>query len=550
MTRDEFFEALTSGAKWDVGVSIARTNPLPLDANSVFKTVDDLNTYVTTSPLAYPGQIVAVIDETEVAAYQIISVGVGGATQKLAASTSSGDLSADVLALQTQVANIISGTQVVGAATKATQDGNGNIIADTYATQETVSGIDGKVTAAEGNITALQGNLSTLQGTVDGHTSSISAIEGNVSALQTTVGNAESGLVKDVNDLKTQIGGVSGAMHYVGESTSDPSLGTVTIEGKPEYSPAAGDVVTYGQQEYVYDGDSWNLFGDEGSYVLKTTTINGQPLSANVTLTAGDVNADPAGTANTAIAGLTLAEVTVGANQTLASISQTNGVVSASAVAIQIEQSQVTGLPEILANVATNSALANVESNVTALQSEVATKVNASQVNEAIATATIEPSQVNGAVSNAAYAANAGALVNAISINVNGTTVTFNGATAETVNITAEGLGALTAVPVATNDALGGIQIGFEESGTNYAVQLDENNKAFVTVPVPEVPTYTGTGAVQVSDYVISIVTGGITNDMLAGGITSDKIASVSTDVLTQGDQELILNGGTSDVQA
>ena len=34
MTRDEFFNKLEAGAKWDVGVAIARTNPLPLDANS------------------------------------------------------------------------------------------------------------------------------------------------------------------------------------------------------------------------------------------------------------------------------------------------------------------------------------------------------------------------------------------------------------------------------------------------------------------------------------------------------------------------------------
>lgn len=556
MTRDEFFEALTNGAKWDVGVSIARTNPLPLDANSVFKTLDDLNTYTTTSPLAYPGQIVAVIDTSEVAAYQITSVGEGGQVQKLAAS-SAGDIGEALAQLQTQVANIISGTQVVGEATKATQDGSGQVITDTYATKTEVSGIGDRVTAVEGNVSTLQGNFSTLQGTVDGHTSSIAAVEANVGKLQTTVGDSGSGLVKDVNDLKTQIGGVTGAMHFIGTSTTDPAEGTVTIEDQPGYEAKAGDVVLYQAKEYVYDGSKWTELGDEGSYVLKTTTVNGKPLSANVELNASDVKADPAGTAANAVANLTLPQVTVGANQTLATISQANGVVSASPVAIQIEQSQVTGLTDALAGKAAVANVAALETNVGKLQSEVATKVNAAQVTEAIANATIEAAKINGAVANATYAANAGALVNAISINVNGTTVTFNGATAETVNITAEGLGALTSVPVATNEAVGGILIGFEESGTNYAVQLDENNKAFVTVPVPEVPTYTGTDGVLVSGTSISIADNGVTEGKIADGavtttkigaaaVTDEKIASVSTDKLEQGSEELILNGGTS----
>ena len=59
---EKFFEALQSGAKWDVGVSIARTNPLPLDANSVFASESALTTYCE-GVLAYVGQPVAVVTE-------------------------------------------------------------------------------------------------------------------------------------------------------------------------------------------------------------------------------------------------------------------------------------------------------------------------------------------------------------------------------------------------------------------------------------------------------------------------------------------------------
>ena len=153
MTREEFFNKLNNGAKWDVGVAINRTNPVPLDANSVFESFDALTTYATTNALAYPGQVVSVLGESEIAAYLIKTTGEGALISKLAASSASGDISADVETLKTQVANIINGTQVVGEATKATQDGEGNVISTTYATaaatEAHISNNDIHVTAAK-----------------------------------------------------------------------------------------------------------------------------------------------------------------------------------------------------------------------------------------------------------------------------------------------------------------------------------------------------------------------------------------------------------------
>ena len=60
--RDDFFTALAKGAKWDVGVSINRTNPLPLDQYSVFQTEEKLNEYIA-GAFSYPGQIIALVDE-------------------------------------------------------------------------------------------------------------------------------------------------------------------------------------------------------------------------------------------------------------------------------------------------------------------------------------------------------------------------------------------------------------------------------------------------------------------------------------------------------
>ena len=107
MTRQEFFEMKAAGALWDVGVSINRTNPLPLDKNAVFASYDEALTYAK-GVLSYPGQFIAVVAEDgSVTGYIITVAGGAGATmQKLAAQTSTGDVVADLAALTTRVGNL------------------------------------------------------------------------------------------------------------------------------------------------------------------------------------------------------------------------------------------------------------------------------------------------------------------------------------------------------------------------------------------------------------------------------------------------------------
>lgn len=520
--------------KLNFSTSFNPTSAFPIDARSYFESLEAAQEAAATAEAAgssnttyYFGQILTVNEGGTVAAYQITST---KTLQKLASTAASGDLAGDVAELQskvgtleTSVTNITNGTTVVG---KATADAAGNDIAATYETKANVSALGERVTTAEGEI----------------------------DALQSTVGNAGSGLVKDVNDLKSQIGGVTGALHFKG-----------VVEKLPEDLSTynEGDVILVGNKEYVCndeDGsESWVELGDEGSYALKTTTINGQPLSANITLGAGDVGADPAGTAAGLIAELDVAEVAVNASETVSTISEADGKIAVGKQAIQITTSQVTGLDTALAGKADASAVANVEGNVTALQDSVANAEanieaiqgagyqTAANVNSLIANATIEAGKINGAVANAQYATQAGALINSVTLNVAGTQHQFNGGEAVSIDITAAGLGALTSVPVATNEALGGIKVGFTTAGTNYAVQLDANNAAFVNVPVPEVPEYTSGDGILVSSYVVSIADNGVTTAKIAdNAVTDAKIASVSTDKLTMGTDELILDGGTA----
>ena len=76
-------------------------------------------------------------------------------------------------------------------------------------------------------------------------------------------------LKTDISNLKTQIGGLTGAMHFKGTVSSLPTDLT---------SYSAGDVVLFGNKEYVLNDNSgtksWIELGDEGSHLTKTEAAN------------------------------------------------------------------------------------------------------------------------------------------------------------------------------------------------------------------------------------------------------------------------------------
>ena len=79
MTKDKFFEELLSGATWSAGVAFKRSNPLPLDRYSVFQSYDEALEYATENAVAYPGQVVAVVDgEPLTATVYVIDVNAEG----------------------------------------------------------------------------------------------------------------------------------------------------------------------------------------------------------------------------------------------------------------------------------------------------------------------------------------------------------------------------------------------------------------------------------------------------------------------------------------
>lgn len=159
--------------------------------------------------------------------------------------------------------------------------------------EASISGVAGRVTGAEGKITALEGKVSGVEGRVTG-------VEGRLDTAESDIDAAEgriTGVEGRVDALESKITNLNGAMHYEGKSTTDPTQEAgPTVTGADAWK--SGDVVLWDGKEYIYDGDSWEEFGNEGDHVLreeldayvqKTTTINGHALTGNITIAVGDI---------------------------------------------------------------------------------------------------------------------------------------------------------------------------------------------------------------------------------------------------------------------
>lgn len=622
MTREEFFEKLTNGAKWDVGVAINRTNPVPLDANSVFESLDALTTYATTNALAYPGQVVSVLGTEEIAAYLIKTTGEGALISKLAASSASGDISADVETLKTQVANIINGTQVVGAATKATQDGEGNVISMTYAT---VTALEGVRTTAEKGVSdaaaakeaadaakavadAKVGAVSLASGaengtvklTVDGVESEV-AVKGLGSAAYTAAdaydaaGKAQE-LVNAHNISAEAHADIRQSVTALAEKVSGRATGYVFANKQDtKYVEAIGKAGSFviGDTIYFTDADvpdEWvtavnaeapfytfqnietekpNLDG----YVKDTRTINGKDLKTDIVLGVADIEGAASktdvSTAKTEVLGevdtklegyvktteldgkgyitkdvndLTNYTTTTALNGLLDGKQDKNDTLTAIAAltGAGLVKKTADGVELDTNAYITDAALVDYAKSADVTQeinAAVADKQTAEQVNALIAAATIQGSKVDGAVANATTAATANKVANALTIG----SETYDGSAP--VEVTAATLGALTEVPAATAEKIGGFKLATEEektaevTATHRLVELDAHNHAYVDIPAAMVYSAKADGGLELTDGAFGIK---------ALGVKDSMIENVSTDKFVQGTNPFILNGGNA----
>lgn len=267
--RDDFFTALNKGAKWDVGVSINRTNPLPLDVNSVFDTKANLNAYVA-GAFAYPGQIVALVEENATTIYYI-----------------------DQAKTLQEVGKLPVGD---GKSVTVAEDGTISLLG--VAAAETGAQL---VKKADGSVEWVKPDTTT----VEGLTTEVESLGNRATALEGKVGDDSKGLVKEVADLTTEVSGVksnladnyynkeavdglvSGAFHFKGNAKELNAEGNLVGTDDKVITGKAGDVYQIGDKEYAYNGSAWVELGFTLDLSAYATTASVTTAKEEAITTAG-----------------------------------------------------------------------------------------------------------------------------------------------------------------------------------------------------------------------------------------------------------------------
>ena len=561
--------------KLNFAVGFNRTSAFPLDANSYFENYNDAVAAAagaaevgSADSAYYIGQLLIVKDTTEgVGLYQINA---GKTLTKFGQASSADELASKISALEARCA-VIEGKLILATTEK-----------DGFMSKEDKAKLDGIAEGAQVNV--LEGvkvdgtELEIVDKKVNIDLSSyakkteVEAVQSIANAAMPKAGGEFTGAITvqapttDMNPATKKyvddaIGGITGVEFRVVEAL--PETGEAGVIYLMAHSHGTQDIY----DEYIWVTDKFEKIGN--------TDID---LSGYVTTEA----------LSDEIKKLLLAQVDVAASETIKSISETNGIVAVEKQAIAIEQSQVNGLTEALAgkqaananldklNAITGTGLvkktadgyevdnsayitgaaldgyaksadvtAEIGTAVGAAKTELEGEINKKQ-SIIDADHKLSGSLIDGSVATAGVADSVRGVLTAGG-------KTYNGS--EAVEITAADLGALTEIPQATAEALGGIKLGHAEGANEHAVVLDTEGKAYVTVPVPEALTYgvLSNGGLAINENrEFSIAAGGILTAMIGDGqVTDAKIAAVNVNKLFQSEgDELILNGGDAGVKA
>ena len=392
--RNKFFDSLAKGAKWDVGVSINRTNPLPLDQYSVFKSETDLDAYIG-GAFSYPGQIVALVGESETVIYYLAEKADHSGLEKIEVGSMPGvDNNSIEIKIDENGEEYLTLVGLENASEGASL----------------IKGADGKIawsttTQSELNaeLTEIQNNINKLDVTVFG----VESDDADKPTLETLKEKyLNNGLIDRVDDLEDKFDSMGAIFNYRGAITVGDND---TIDTVIDFIPVAGDVVLVnGKQEYVYAEGKWEPFGDPHGVETLANTVAGHTssitdLQGRMTSAEGKIGAEATTkevdgeTVSVPASGLYAYADTVAANKASAAQAAAEATAAAalSPVSEQVETNKgdITGLKTNIDLKADKTALS---AEVKILTDAIATKADATETTNALSEKATKDELTNG----------------------------------------------------------------------------------------------------------------------------------------------------------
>ena len=234
ITKDILFDTEhLNGAKWSFGVPLERTNPVPIDKWSTFKTYADAKEFVNraTGNIAYPGQIITIEGPDNVVDVYVVDRTATDCLKKLASGGSADEIAARVRELSSQ---LLSASGIIDQLSGAHDQLSTALSTEIDSLSTSLSNdIDNLSAALSNEISSLEGKLSSawqFRGTVDAE-----AAEDNITKINANF--------------------------------ADPQKGDVVIVNKKFVDKDGTESVA--AIEYAYDGTTWQQLGDESSNVSK-----------------------------------------------------------------------------------------------------------------------------------------------------------------------------------------------------------------------------------------------------------------------------------------
>lgn len=172
-------------------VTIERGKPAPLDKYSLFDTYDEAVEFITNHDAAYVGAFIFIMTGDSkghsLGAYVVTGIKEQASLNKLAETTASGDLAADVAALKTQMNTLLASADTAGSIDNRIKVANETLKSEVDASlRELKTTVDASVDALDASIKA---NVAAIAGHKTAVDASLAVINANIAEIETAVEN-------------------------------------------------------------------------------------------------------------------------------------------------------------------------------------------------------------------------------------------------------------------------------------------------------------------------------------------------------------------------